>query len=509
VALLGIVRSGSAYLALDRAAPLTRQEELLRRARVRQIVVTNAAPAPAGAGAVETVRLPADPVTNWSADPDILPDTPAYLAFTSGTTGIPRGVIVAHRAVRRLVEAPVYCDIGAGDRVASLANPAFDATTFEVWATLAAGGTIVVLHDVTDMPLDDWLAVVAAERVHTMFLTTSLFHMVAAERPASLGILNTVLVGGEQLDIHATRAVLRAGPPRRLVNAYGPTETTTFATYQDCTLPLLADLDQVPVGTPIQSTSVHVLDADLRPVPAGARGELVICGPGVALGYLDDEQATSARFVTVPGIGDAYLSGDIASMTASGRIDLHGRRDRQIKLRGFRIELDEVELAVVRTGLATQAVVEKVGDGPGSALAGFVVPATEFDLDALRSRLAQTLPGYMVPTTWQMLSALPLGPTGKIDRAALLAALEPNTSDTSAFGDEVANTVISAWREVLPNSSSEVNFLEAGGNSITAVQLASRVQTALGVQCPPELVLLADDVADLVARVVEHQSASS
>jgi non-ribosomal peptide synthetase component F len=243
VGVLGIIRAGAAYLALDAHAPVDRIAMMLADADVRLVVEAHACtggPAhrwqlPEG---VHRLAVPTAIGSTLSGEPDhttvsVSGASPAYVAYTSGSTGRPKGVVVPHRAVIRLVMSPNYCTIAPGDRVANSSNPAFDAMTFEVWSTLTAGGTLVVLPTVTDLALDRWVDMIRAERITTMFLTTSLFHMVARERPTAFRTVDTLIVGGEQLEFAAVRRVLAEGPPQRLLNAYGPTETTTFATYYE------------------------------------------------------------------------------------------------------------------------------------------------------------------------------------------------------------------------------------------------------------------------------------
>ncbi|MET1071495.1 MAG: non-ribosomal peptide synthetase, partial [Umezawaea sp.] len=321
----------------------------------------------------------------------------------------------------------------------------------------------------------------------------------------------------EQLDLAATRRVLAEGPPGRLVNGYGPTETTTFATYYDCTPESLDGLDRVPVGFALQDTRLHVLDQRSRPVDPGLTGELCVGGPGVALGYLHRPELTAERFVPEPG-GDGlmYRTGDLARLLPGGALELLGRSDRQVKLRGFRIELEEIERAAVATGLVDSAFVEKVGEGPAAYLAGFLLPKSDDDGTSLPERLGESLrrdlPGYMVPTRWHVLAALPYGPTGKVDRARLQALVHnevrenpvPDVSeDVVGTPQSVTGQVELIWRDVLGVSSAAPtdNFIDVGGNSILAIQLASRLRERLAVDLGPADVLLADSLADLATQV--------
>lgn len=512
VAFLGTLRAGAAYLPLDRRTPPQRLSTQVREAGARFAVCpAGSAPAPQlpADPALDLVPVPSSPGTPGAAARSPGGDDPAYVMYTSGSTGRPKGVIVPHRAVLRLVVAPRFCTIDPGHSVAFSSNPAFDASTFEVWGPLCAGGTAVVLPAVTDMRLADWANLLAAERITTLFLTTSLFHTVARERPAAFGTLRNLVVGGEQLERAAARRVLAAGPPGRLVNGYGPTETTTFAAYFDCTEESLARLERVPVGYPLQQTSLHVLDGDLRPVPDGQSGELCVGGPGVALGYAGRPDLTAQRFVPDPVTGATlYRTGDLARCLPGGALELLGRRDRQVKLRGFRIELEEIEAVAMATGRLDAVFVEKVGEGPAATLVGFALPAAEpWSSDDLRAALARRLPDYMIPTRWLVLSELPIGPTGKADRARLLALLDdPAGTGQPADGESLDGTgraLLGIWQDVLGGAPVRPgdNFVDLGGNSIMATQVATRIDQALGVRVEPAEVLLADSLAELAAHV--------
>ena len=519
---LAIARAGAVYLPLDSGAPAERQAEVLTDAGV-DVLMTSSESAKWSVlpTRLRRIRPPDDDSATPFTDVPVRAEDPLYLNYTSGSTGRPKGVLVPHRAVVRLVTAPKFCTIEPGDRVAHSSNLAFDAATFELWNTLTSGGTVVVFPTVTDLPLDDWIALLGTEGITTMFLTTSLFHMVARERPTAFKHLRTVVVGGEQMDLAATQRVLAHGGPQRLVNGYGPTETTTFAAYYDCASESLAGLDRVPVGFPLQDTRLHVLDEQLCPVPLGQQGELCIGGSGVALGYLNQPELTDERFVAEPGVPGAvmYRTGDLARELPGGAVELTGRRDRQVKLRGFRIELGEIEHAATTSGLVDSAFVEKVGEGSAAMLVGFVLPTSSEDVvllpRALTDRLTRALPSYMVPARWIVVSELPYGPTGKIDRGALLDLLgKPGDTREAVPSDgslSVNERLASIWRDVLgvDTANPTDNFFDVGGNSILAIQLASRVRERLAVNLEPTDVLLASSFAELAGRVAVEASAVS
>ncbi|MFG2061020.1 non-ribosomal peptide synthetase [Micromonospora sp. NPDC048871] len=499
VAVLGIVRAGAAYVPLDAHAPAERIGAILDETAARAVVDVHN-----GALTVEWTRQ-AGHLGEAGASRTRSADDPIYVAYTSGSTGRPKGVVIPHRAVRRLVLDQPYCPLAPGDRVANSSNPAFDATTFEIWSTWCAGATVVVLPALTDLGIESWVEETRRLHITTMFLTTSLFHAVARERPDAFRSVRDLLVGGEQMEIGAARAVLASDPPKRLINAYGPTETTTFASFFTCTPATLNGLDQVPVGFALENTDLSIVDENGHGVSDGEVGELWIGGPGVATGYLGQDDLTAQRFVSDPRTGRTmYRTGDLARRRSDGAVELLGRRDRQVKMRGYRIELEEIERAATGTGLAAAAFVERVGEGPSAMLVGFVLPPANasVDLPGLTEALSRRLPDYMVPARWVELTHLPVGPTGKVDRDYLRALLDADARElepTPEVDDPVLQQVRVIWREVLgrPGVSPGDNFIDLGGNSILAVQVMSRLQQQLSVEVEAADVLLADSMADL------------
>ena len=496
VAMLGILRAGAAYLPLDAHAPADRIAMMLTEADVRLVVEAPGTGATGGrspTGVAPTRGPDCDrslaPANADDTSVSVSGDSPAYVAFTSGSTGRPKGVVVPHRAVVRLVTSPNYCTIAPGDRVANSSNPAFDATTFEVWNTLTAGGTLVVLPTVTDLPLDSWVDLIRAERITTMFLTTSLFHMVARERPTAFRTVDTLIVGGEQLELAAARRVLeqtaataadqrlrpdRDHDVRHLVRVHGRQPGRTRAR-PDRLRAAEHEAARARRGPPPgragrAGRAVRRRSRRRTRLPAPSRSS-------------PRRSSCRSRRSTVSRPGRCTAPETSYAQLPSGALELLGRRDRQIKLRGFRIELEEIERAAVETGLVDSAFVEKVGQGPSATLVGFVLPAESApsqpaDLSArLLAELAQRLPAYMIPARWNVLAELPLGPTGKVDRAALMAHVVNASQDVEAAGDDDDPALAglrAIWQDVLGLAEirDSENFIELGGNSILAVQTA-------------------------------------
>ncbi|MEU5090887.1 amino acid adenylation domain-containing protein [Streptomyces sp. NPDC021356] len=381
-ALLGIVRSGAAYVPVDPADPAERRRLVVRDSAARAVLTE-------GAGAAQYQGLDATVVAVDAEaaaiaarcaalpSPAASPEDTAYVCYTSGTTGTPKGVVVPHRAVLDLVGSTDYLRLTPSDVVAQAANPAFDAVTFEVWATLTAGARLVGLSRNTVTDPDCFAEAVRAHGISVAFLTTALFNLVARERPAAFAPLRALLFGGEACDPRRVREVFAAGGPERLLHVYGPTEATTFATWHEVTEP--ADGDRtVPVGRPIGATTAVVVGRDGTPVTAGEIGELLLGGPGLASGYLDRPQLTAQRFVTdrFTGGGVLYRTGDLMLLREDGALEFTGRLDDQVKLRGFRVEPGEIEsVLTAHPGVSAAAVsLHETPDGD-KHLVAHVVPA--------------------------------------------------------------------------------------------------------------------------------------
>ncbi|MGW3632190.1 amino acid adenylation domain-containing protein [Streptomyces sp. NPDC005122] len=363
-AFLAAVRAGAAYVPVDPAHPGLRRRLIVRDSAARAVLTEGAGAGEyAGLDAV-AVDLDADAAL-IAARPGVLPavslgpEDAAYVCYTSGTTGTPKGVVVPHRAVLDLVTSTDYVRLTPDDVVAQAANPAFDAVTFEIWSTLAAGARLVGLAKDTVIDPARFAAAVREHGVSTVFLTTALFHQIARERPDAFAPLRTVLFGGEACDPRRVRQVLAAGGPGRLLHVYGPTEATTFATWHEVT-GVAKDARTVPIGRPLGATVAVVVAADGRPAAPGGSGELLLGGPGLATGYLDRPELTARRFVEdrfTPGGGRLYRTGDVVRLREDGAMEFTGRVDNQVKLRGFRIELGEIESVLTAHPAVSEAVV--------------------------------------------------------------------------------------------------------------------------------------------------------
>jgi amino acid adenylation domain-containing protein len=515
VGVLGITKAGGAYLPLDPSYPAERRAFVLRDAGAVAVVTSRRAPRD-GLGAslpvVEVGEETADaapPAPGAAASGDHL----AYVMYTSGSTGEPMGVAVPQRAVARLVIGTDYVTLGSGDVIAHASNVAFDAATFEVWGALLNGAELVVLSREQVLTPSVLTEALARHRVTTLFLTTSLFNETARVAPAAFRGAREVLFGGEAADPAAVRRVIEHGPPRRLLNAYGPTETTTFAAWHEI-VSVPPDAITIPIGRPIRNTELYVLDRHRAPVPVGVTGELYIGGPGLARGYHHRPGPTAERFVAHPFSPDARLfrTGDRARYRADGTIEFVGRADRQVKIRGYRIEPGEVEVALGRHPDIRAAVVE-VQEHPttGRSLVAYMVTATGEapPADDLRAFLGATLPGYMVPSAFVPLAALPLTPNGKLDRAALPAATATARKVPAEPRSVLEHQLVRIWEELLDVRPIGIrdDFFALGGHSLLAVRLIDSVAETCGRRLPITVLFEGATIEHLARALLQEESA--
>jgi amino acid adenylation domain-containing protein len=519
-AMLAVVKAGASYVPLDPAYPAERRAFMCRDAGLAAIVCARRADAGVEAG--EQVRVVAldDEAAAIAAHPAEAPvaaafgGSEAYVVYTSGSTGTPKGTAITHRAVARLVRGTDYVRLEPGHRVAQLSNTSFDAATFEVWGTLLSGATLVGVAREVSLDPAALAAAVREQGLTTVFLTTALFNAVARGEPAAFAPVEHLLFGGEAVDPGAVRRVLAAGAPRRLLHVYGPTESTTFATWHP-----VADVPEgaatVPIGRALAHTTAHVLDGEMR--PAG-EGELYLGGDGLAHGYVGRPALTAERFVPDPFAQGArlYRTGDRVRLNERGEIEFVGRLDAQVKLRGMRIEPGEIEAALRGHPRVADAVAMVRDDAPGEPrLVAYVVPPHGAQVDAgagaeLRAWLAERLPDYLVPAAVVPLERFPLNPNGKVDRPALPAPAAARRADGVAPRTDTEVALAAVWAEVLRVEPvfADDDFYALGGQSLLAAQVTARVRDRLGVELPLRRLFEAPTLAALAAVVDEEREAA-
>ncbi len=425
----------------------------------------------------------------------------AYIIFTSGTSGQPKGVMVEHRSILRLVCDTNYIKLSEGDRILQTGSLAFDASTFEIWGTLLNGASLCLPAGEEFLDVNALGKLLRRHSITTIFLTTSLFNLlVDADITIFLG-LKKLLTGGEKCSVHHFNKVHQACPDLLLQHVYGPTENTTFTTFYN--VQNVSDRD-IPIGRPVSNTTAYIVDDNLKPVPIGVPGELCTGGEGLSRGYLKDPGLTSQKFVPNPfAAGErVYRTGDLCRWLPDGNVEFISRRDNQVKVRGQRIELEEVESCLRQYEQVWEALVlVKDLDGGSLELVGYVTGDEALEIKDLRHYLAASLPGYMVPRYLTKLEKFPLNSNGKVDRNAL-----PDPSATP-LGDrtlhqapqtETERQLAAIWEEVLGCRDIGVtdDFFAAGGHSLKVTKLISLIYKRMNIEMPLNSAFKATTIRD-------------
>ncbi len=505
VGILGVLKAGGAYLPIDPAQPAGRVAWMLEDSRPLAVLTTEALRPRLPAHGPRSILLD-EPAAATEATPAVdsiaRPEHLAYVIYTSGSTGKPKRVLVPHRCAVNTVRAQAsIVGVTAGSRVAQFASLGFDASVWETFMALAAGATLCILGRREDGTVDDLGAALDALRVDTATLPPT---VLAALEPHALPALTTVVVAGERLPA-ALAARWAAG--RRLVNAYGPTEAAICATMHEIDSGAEGD---PPIGRPIENVRIHVLDPSGEPAPVGLPGEIYIGGAGVARGYGSQAALTARQFVPdpfarTPG-ARLYRTGDRGRWRDDGTLEFLGRVDRQVKLRGVRVELGEVEAALaLHPDVAAVAAVVSEGRPGDPRLVAYVEPRAGASLDAaaLQRHAKGVLPSSMVPSAIVLLAALPRTASDKLDRRALP---DPDAAAAPAYVAPRTATETAVAREfgVLLGAErvgAEADFFALGGHSLLAPRLIARLRAELAVELPLTLLFEAPTVAELSARV--------
>ncbi|MDX6695902.1 MAG: hypothetical protein QOF02_3505, partial [Blastocatellia bacterium] len=516
VGVLGIIKAGGGYVPLDANYPRERLAFMIDDTRA-PVLLTQAAlldALPEHRASVICLDTDWPTIARESElNPNVLTkdDNLAYVIYTSGSTGRPKGVAVTHQAIKRLICNTDYVQLDSSSRIAQVSNFSFDAATFELWGVMLEGGCLVGISKEVALSPQSFASALREQAVTELFLTTALFNQIASEAPAGFASLRDLLFGGELVDARWVREVLRKGAPARLLHVYGPTETTTFATWQ-----LVEEVDRdaatVPIGGPLANTTLYVLDNHYQPVPIGVAGQLYIGGDGLARGYFARPELTAEKFIPHPYSttegARLYSTGDRVRYLSDGSIEFLGRADQQVKVRGFRIELGEIETMLSTHPSVREAVVMAREDQRGDRrVVAYVTakPDDSISIQELRLYLQQRLPDYMVPSAFVQLEHWPYTPSGKIDRRALPAPALSETAAEEHIGPRTQTEEVLAhiWAEVLKleRVSVTVNFFELGGHSLLATQIISRIRQLFHLDIPLRSLFESPTVAALAAEI--------
>ncbi|MFL6601914.1 MAG: amino acid adenylation domain-containing protein [Steroidobacteraceae bacterium] len=496
IAQLAVLKCGGVYVPVDPRLPVERQAFMVGDCGARWVLSQEGVAARLADRSIQWVDcaemlngIRGYPTDNLSLRSDTPP--PAYVMYTSGSTGVPKGVVVPHRAVNRLVINNNYAQLESKDCIAHCSNPAFDASTFEIWGGLLNGARVLIVPQDIILEVTRFSALLQRHNVTVLWLTVGLLAQYAEPLAAVFAQLRYLITGGDVVDPGIIRQIMHRSAPRQLLNAYGPTECTTFSTTYLIETLEQGVADNLPIGRPISNTQVYILDSHLQPVPIGVIGEIFIGGAGVALGYLNRPALTAERFIADPFSSDPserlYRSGDLGRWRADGNIEFLGRNDHQVKLRGYRIELGEIEAQLMRHAHVKDAAVVLREDIPGEKhLVAYVTTRTQAvpAAEELRVHVQALLPEYMVPSAFVVLERFPLTTNGKLDRAALPAPelgayVSRKYEEPKGDGEKGLAEI---WRDLLgvKRVGRQDDFFELGGHSLLAVKLVLKANQYFG-----------------------------
>ncbi|VAX42261.1 hypothetical protein MNBD_PLANCTO03-32, partial [hydrothermal vent metagenome] len=553
LAVAAVVRCGAAYVPIDTTSPAARQTAILGLFEWSVALMTGERPSvlgervcidvaevrPCGAGfqpargtqgtQAGSLHHKVAAVSETSASPreaglwvDREDDSPLYLMFTSGSTGTPKGVLVPDRGVARLVIEPDYVDLSPKDRWALASSVAFDAATLEIWAPLLNGGTCVVQEKALPS-LAEFGSFFADARITHGWLTAGLFNLLVAEDPTCLAGFHQLLIGGERESPEHVRLFLAACPGVRLIHGYGPTENTTFSLCHRIESVDETPEARVPIGRPIRGSTAMLVDPEGCPILGPGEGELLVGGEGVALGYFNDEELTARRFIERDG-SRWYRTGDLVQRDEAGVYTFLGRADRQVKIQGNRIELDEVEKTLAGLPGVGEAIVEVAGEAAEERhLIGWYTgqngstPSPE----AVLTMLAERLPRIMVPHRLHLVDVMPRMISGKIDRQTLAAGVQGRGGRGGRGGGgggggggelstETERHLATIWQELLgcDRLDTHSRYAEQGGTSLLSLRVASEIERRCGRKVSPIEVLEHQALGDL-ARCIDHAPRAS
>ena len=515
IAILGVLKAGAAYVPIDPDYPKGRKLFIVDDTAAKLLITQsnylldidffNGGIIALDAQLPE-MELPSAPLVGRSG-----PQSLAYIMYTSGSTGNPKGVMVENRSVVRLVKNTNFIQLTGEEVLLSTGAVSFDATTFEYWAMLLNGGTLVMCSKETLLNDDRLVETVRNNKVDTMWFTSGwLNQLVEKNLPVSDG-LKTILAGGDKLSPVHISALKGHYPALAIVNGYGPTENTTFS----LTYPVQTVSDRIPIGKPINNSTAYIISRN-QLVPVGVVGEICVGGDGLARGYLNQPELTAEKFVDNPFVPGQrmYRTGDMGRWLPDGNIEFMGRKDEQVKIRGYRIELGEIENALMQhPAIVNAAVVAKATAEGEKEMVGYIAANETLDATALILHLKQYLPAYMVPAYFVQLETLPLTANGKVDRKQLPdpAGLGMGTGvEYVAPGNDTEEKLVEIWQEILGRETIGIkdNFFDLGGHSLKATQLISKINMVFGVGISIQTVFQEPTIESIAQRIVFIQTQS-
>jgi amino acid adenylation domain-containing protein len=531
VGILGILKAGGAYLPIDPATPQERIDYMLKDSAAG-IIVTE--------GTGDLTDLHGTENREEQTDIDIIyldsmpPDTdiPAlppdstpghwatqlcYVIYTSGSTGKPKGTLTTHRNAVRVVKDTNYIDITPEDRVLQLSNYAFDGSVFDIFGALLNGAALVTARESGEVRLDRLPILIEREMITVFFVTTALFNTLVDIGLEQLRWVRKILFGGERVSVEHTRKALTALGRHQIIHMYGPTETTVYATYYPVNH-ITGTAATIPIGRPLANTTLYILDKHMKLVPEGVTGELYIGGDSVCRGYMNNPVLTMERFTQNPYRQNErlYRSGDLGRWQADGNIEFIGRQDRQVKVRGYRVELGEIENRLLKHRHVKEAVVVERRETSGElALCAYIVPRdndgdVQHEWESIKNYLSEQLPAFMLPSYVVGLEKLPLNANGKLNRNALPDPGMACDKDRRPPRDLIEKKMAGLWADVLGIAEESIgiddDFFELGGHSLKATVLTSKIHQAFDVKIPLAAIFSSPTVEELARTVRQAET---
>lgn len=517
IAILGILKTGASYLPFDLANSQERLEFIMGDSNINGICTLENLKERVPTR-YELIILDADDESYEHSNNDICdltihgPDSQAYIMYTSGSTGKPKGCKISHKNIVSLVYGQEYMEFGEHQVIMQIASPAFDISALEIWASLLHGGTLVIPEeeDITD--IIKLKNLIESREVNNMVFTSSLFNRICDEDPYIFCTLNTLAIGGESLSVPHIRKVMEANPKLQVINAYGPTENSSYSTTHTITAKDLIG-KRIPIGKPLMNSHAYVMDLGLNILPVGAIGELCFGGDGVSSGYYNRIELTNERFIDDPLISlkKIYRTGDIVRQLPDGSYDIFGRLDSQIKIRGFRIELGEIKNTLNDLPGMNQVTVQVRELGNEKYICCYYTSSDDVDIERWKEILGFKLPSYMMPTFFIKLDTIPITANGKVDHRQLPSPRLDEIIDENEVMDagELETIIRDICSSVLDIDSSRislnVNFFDIGITSLNMITINNRLNKQLGKKIPLTVMFEYNTIKKLKTYLVKEQ----
>ena len=491
VGIMAILKSGAGYLPIDTKAPKDRTKYMIKDSKVK-ILLTKEQFVDEDNKDLEYIILDVDKIKGSTNNLETInkSDDVAYIIYTSGSTGNPKGVIINHYSAVRVVKDTNYIHITNKDVILQLSNYSFDGSIFDIYGALLNGAKLVMLRKETVLDLSKLSKLIKDEKVTISFMTTALFNTIVDMDISCFDGLRKILFGGERVTVKYVEKAVKYLGKDRILHVYGPTESTVYATYYPINK-VEEGSKTIPIGKPLANTKLYVLDQKGNIVPKGVEGELCIAGDGLSRGYLNNQELTDKKFVDNKRIGNQkiYKTGDLVKMLPDGNIEFIGRIDNQVKIRGHRVELGEIENELIKKAFIRDvAVIAKQEVSGTYNICAYIVADENINLEEIRSGLSRNLPKYMIPSVFVKLDKMPLTKNGKIDKKALPEPdYEANLeAEYEGARNEIEEKLVAIWEEVLSVKHIGINddFFDLGGHSLKATTLTGKIHKALNVEVP-------------------------